>query len=63
MVVDGVVQERVAAAVLLHVRSRSPSEHAVPATVRDAAKLLDVHVHELTGSGDLVADGLQLTHR
>ncbi len=60
VVVDSVVEERVAAtatavAVVVSVASLS-TQHAVAAAVGDAALLLDVHVHQLPGPGLLVSD-------
>jgi len=57
MIIDSVMQERVTAALLLVVLVPGlPTQHPVPAPVRDAALLLDIHVHELTRLSELVTD-------
>jgi hypothetical protein len=57
VVVDGVVQVGVAAALLVVVPvSGLSAKHAVATTVGDTSKLLDVDVDELAGRGCLVAD-------
>lgn len=63
MIVDRMVQVRVAPTASLVVSSASlSSKHAVPSAVGDASKLLDIDVDEFSRRFHLVAARLWLTH-
>src|SRR4051812_18406681 len=55
VVIDGVVQERVAGARPAVAFALFPAVNLVPATIGDVAELLDVDVHQITGSLVFVA--------
>ncbi len=64
MVIDGVMEERVTAALLLVVPvPDGAAQHAMPAAVRDAALLFDVDVDEVARLSSFVANGFRSPDR